>query len=126
LQDAGRGGVIGMVAGEETFQLERAEGVADYGLRGFGGESFPPKFWKEVETELEDLFFEIVGAEPAATGKFISNEKKDGPVLKLMGALVGDFAGEAFVDLEFGERAAEGLGDVEVAPEGLGQGEIFE
>lgn len=120
LQDAGRGGVFGMVAGEETFEGERAEGVSDDDLRAFGGETFSPKFWKEVKTELEDLFFEVVGAEPATTGEFNGIEKKDGPVLEMVGELVGDFAVQALLNLGLGEGAAEGFGDFEVAPERLG------
>ena len=125
LQDAGRGGVFGMVAGEESFESQRAEGVSDYGLRGFGGDSFPPKIWKEVKTEFEDLFFEVVGTESATTGEFAGGEKKDGPVLEMVGELAGDFVGEAFVDLRLGEGAAESFGDFEVAPERLSEGEIF-
>jgi hypothetical protein len=73
-----------------------------------------------VKTEFEDLFFEVVGTESAATGEFAGCEKKDGPVLEMVGALVGDFVVEAFVDLGFGEGAAEGFGDVGIAPKGLG------
>ena len=110
-----------MMAGEQALELEWAEGVIDGGLRRFGGKALSPKLRKEVEAELEDLPAGFVRTETATASEGVLLKEEDGPVLEFMGELVGDFTGEAFEDLGFREGAAEGAGDLEIAPEGAGQ-----
>jgi len=87
-------------------------------LRGFGSEPFSPKLRAEMVTQLEDLFFDIVRMQAAAAHEYVVVKKEDGPVLKIVCGLKGDFTGQALMDLGFGKRAAEGLADCEIAPEG--------
>ena len=123
-EDAFGSAVFRVMTGEQAFQLKRAEGVIDDGLRRFGGKTFSPKLRKEVEAELEDLPAGFVRTETATASEGVLLKEEDGPVLEFMGELVGDFTGEAFEDLGFREGAAEGAGDLEIAPEGEGQRDV--
>ena len=111
-------GIVRMMAGKKMVETQRAEGVRDDRLRGFGSQPFSPKLRTEMVAQLEDLFFEIIRMQAAAAHEFVVGEKEDGPVLKVVRGLKGDFTGQALMDLGFGERAAKGLADFEIAPEG--------
>ena len=120
-KDALGSGVFRVMAGEKAFEMERAEGVGDDGLGGFGGQPFSPKLRKEVEAEFEDLLSGFIGTKAAAAGKEVVFQEEDGPVLEFVGELVGDFVGQTFEDLGFGEGATEGACDFEIAPQREGE-----
>ena len=117
-------GIVWMMAGKKMVETQRAEGVRDDRLRGFGGKPFSPKLRTEMVAQLEDLFFEIVRMQTATAHEFVASEKEDGPVLKVVRGLKGDFTGQALMDLGLGERAAERLADLETAPEDSRKSEV--
>jgi hypothetical protein len=75
------GGVGGMMAGEESFCAELAEGKWDDGAGGFFGEAAAPEGTIQVNAKFEDAVLESIGAKAGATGVFVGSEKENRPVL---------------------------------------------
>src|ERR1700722_4761327 len=64
-QDAARGVVVRMMAGEEGLRGQRAEGVIDHGTGGFSRQSLAPIRWDEM---VADLVYALLGTPGAEAG----------------------------------------------------------
>ena len=64
------GGVVGMVAGEESRGTELGESKMDDGAGRFFGKAASPEGRFQVNAQLVDARFELTRAEAGATGVF--------------------------------------------------------